>query len=160
MYNHYLRHRRLPQAFITPDVLTQPEQRLKNPNGKRAQVWWRALMMGPFQVSLQPASQHARRIRLNTADIWVTDACVACPHLLSVLEELACHRVLGRTGVSRFYQSGPSSFRLTSYPLTDCTCWFFSLSSFLPAVWFVAAWHDMSACATRVCTSVSQMLYG
>lgn len=139
MYNHYLCRRRLPQAFITPDVLTQPEQREKSKRKARVGVMAGA-NDGPVS-SLPPASQPARSPHPAQYGRYLSQRRLC--RMSSSPERAGGVSVPSCVGTDRSLPVLPvgtnfSSFRLTSYPLTDCTCCFFSsllfcrLSDLLP----------------------------
>lgn len=80
MYDYELRCRKLLQAFIIADVLTQPKRCEKSKQECDGERLW----LAQFHVSLQPYTA--------LADIWVRDRRVwhtTFPDLLSVLEKLA-----------------------------------------------------------------------
>lgn len=94
----------------SPQTFWHNRSIVKNPNRNYAQVWWRARMIGLFQASLQ-----------LTTSIRPIFGYLSWRHLCHrggggrYFLFLINHNAFGRTGVSWFYKSGPTS-ALSAWP--------------------------------------------
>lgn len=112
---------------LSPRTFWHNRSNVKNPNRSCTQVWWRVLVIGPVSC-LPPAKQSAcwylsqRQASLTYHLSWSIERAweVSVKGQVRAVGATFCsinHNVLGRVGVSWFYQSGLTS-SLSAWPRT------------------------------------------